>query len=299
MDLVVDRHTDIDDFLAAAEPFLLADEAMNSLLLGVARSLKRQTQPRRRRPPVLATVRRGKQVTLAAVLPAQRKLLLAGQQDDEESPAALADHLARTPVAIPWVLGPVDVALPFARRWSATTGADFQPGLRQQLYKAVRARIPPDSPPGHLQPAGFDERDLLSRWVLAFQQEALPKEEGDLEASQMIADRLLSNSDLFVWRTGEGDTPRTVSMAARARPTVRGIAVNLVYTPPELRRHGYASACVAHLTGLLLESGWEFCTLFTDRTNATSNHIYRHIGYEPIADFDEYRFSLPRPGRTG
>jgi uncharacterized protein len=137
---------------------------------------------------------------------------------------------------------------------------------------------------------------LLSRWVLAFQQEALPEEEGDLEAAQMIADRILSNNDLFVWRTGEGDASRTVSMAARARPTVRGIAVNLVYTPPEYRRHGYASACVAHLTGLLLESGWEFCTLFTDRTNATSNHIYREIGYEPIADFDEYRFSPPESG---
>jgi uncharacterized protein len=296
MEPVVVRHADIDDFLAAAEPFLLADEAMNSLFLGLTRSLKRQTQPRRRRPPVLATVRRGDQVNLAAVLPAQRKLLLAGQPDGEDSLAVLVEHLARAMIPVPSVLGPVDIALPFARRWSATTGAESHPGLRQQLYKAVVARIPPDSPLGHLQAADYDERDLLSRWVLAFQQEALPEEDVDLSAARMIVDRLLSNNDLFVWRTGDGDTSRTVSMAARARPTARGIAVNLVYTPPEGRRHGYASACVAHLTGLLLESGWEFCTLFTDRTNATSNHIYRQIGYEAIADFDEYRFSPSESG---
>lgn len=69
-------------------------------------------------------------------------------------------------------------------------------------------------------------------------------------------------------------------------------AVNLVYTPPELRRRGYASACVAALSQLLLDAGWKFCCLFTDMSNPTSNHIYQQIGYTPVCDFNEYIFEV-------
>jgi predicted GNAT family acetyltransferase len=53
-------------------------------------------------------------------------------------------------------------------------------------------------------------------------------------------------------------------MAALARPTARGIAVNFVYTPAELRQRGYPSACVAALSQQALDSGRGFTCLFTD-----------------------------------
>jgi hypothetical protein len=64
--------------------------------------------------------------------------------------------------------------------------------------------------------------------------------------------------------------------------------VGLVYTPPELRRRGYASACVGELSRKLLESGWEFCALFVDLANVTAMHVYERIGYAPVCDYDEY-----------
>lgn len=68
------------------------------------------------------------------------------------------------------------------------------------------------------------------------------------------------------------------------------MAVNAVYTPPELRRRGYAASCVAVLSQLLLDSGREFCTLFADRANSTSNGVYRRIGYQPLGSFTQYDF---------
>ena len=50
-------------------------------------------------------------------------------------------------------------------------------------------------------------------------------------------------------------------------------------------------ATVAALSQLLLDSGRKFCFLFTDLSNPTSNHIYQAIGYRPVCDVDEYRFS--------
>lgn len=68
------------------------------------------------------------------------------------------------------------------------------------------------------------------------------------------------------------------------------VTVSLVYTPPELRGHGYASRCVAALSQLLLESGWEYSSLFTDLSNPISNSIYQKIGYRPVCDFNDYIF---------
>ncbi len=79
-------------------------------------------------------------------------------------------------------------------------------------------------------------------------------------------------------------------MAGKSRPTAHGISVGPVYTPPSLRGRGYATALVAELSQHLLDSGYQFTTLFTDLANPTSNSIYQKIGYQPVCDFTEYAF---------
>ena len=63
---------------------------------------------------------------------------------------------------------------------------------------------------------------------------------------------------------------------------LNGIAIGGVYTPPESRGHGYASACVAALSQRQLDAGRAFCALYTDLANPTSNSIYQKIGYRPV-----------------
>jgi predicted GNAT family acetyltransferase len=74
------------------------------------------------------------------------------------------------------------------------------------------------------------------------------------------------------------------------RPTRRSICVSHVYTPPELRGKGYATACVAELSRQLLQSGWEFCTLFVDVANLPACRAYQKIGYSLVSEYEEYRF---------
>ena len=61
------------------------------------------------------------------------------------------------------------------------------------------------------------------------------------------------------------------------------LVFGILYTP-ELRRNGYASSVVAHLSQQELDSGREFCTVVTDLSNPTSNSIYQKIGYVQVAD---------------
>ena len=79
-----------------------------------------------------------------------------------------------------------------------------------------------------------------------------------------------------------------MSMAAWAGRTGRIVRINYVYTPPEHRGRGYASACVASLTRQLLDEGVALCCLYTDLANPTSNKIYQAIGYRPVCDAAEY-----------
>ena len=60
--------------------------------------------------------------------------------------------------------------------------------------------------------------------------------------------------------------------------------------PPRYRRHGYATALVAHQTQRLLDAGAETCLLYTDQANPTSNAIYAGIGYRPVCDAVEIAF---------
>ncbi|NJR12386.1 GNAT family N-acetyltransferase [bacterium] len=77
-------------------------------------------------------------------------------------------------------------------------------------------------------------------------------------------------------------------MGATVGLSPAGMRIGGVYTPPEQRGHGYASALTAALSQALLDDGLRFCTLNTDLKNPTSNKIYPAIGYYLVADQTMY-----------
>ncbi|MFG2722452.1 GNAT family N-acetyltransferase [Streptomyces sp. NPDC048416] len=68
-----------------------------------------------------------------------------------------------------------------------------------------------------------------------------------------------------------------------------------VYTPPGLRRHGYAAAVTSAATRLAQNRGAAQMVLFTDLSNPTSNALYQRLGYRPLRD----HLSLSFTERTG
>jgi predicted GNAT family acetyltransferase len=66
-----------------------------------------------------------------------------------------------------------------------------------------------------------------------------------------------------------------------------------VYTPPERRGRGYASAVVAAMSRAVLGAG-NRCILYADLDNPTSNAIYRALGYSAVAEALRYGFDDAR-----
>ncbi len=307
MNLYVARHSDAAGFLAAAESWLLAREAHNSLILGVALAQRRQAQTRRRRLPIYLTVSDATGLLLAAVSTAGIRLLLAG--DDTTDDDALDALVEQLPRSMPEVFAEQKLARRFAARWSAarwsaarwpaTTGPPATIGERQHLLQVTGVTLTavtllPHLPAGRLRPATVREAELLGDWLFAFQTTITSDDTVDREAASMIVNGLLARKDIYVWAVGEGAPERPVSMAIRSRPTANGTAISYVYTPAAERRHGYATACVVHLSQSLLDDGWQFCTLFVEDGHTTARNIYHRLGYQPIAEFAGYRL-MPAP----
>jgi hypothetical protein len=130
--------------------------------------------------------------------------------------------------------------------------------------------------PGELIPIQEAHLELLTDWLIGFS-EVIPEEPWARTEARERAERWVADRVGYLWHDGE---PK--SMARRARPAGNGITVTGVYTPPAFRRQGYATTCVAALSRLLLAEGYQYCTLYTDLSNPTSNSIYQKIGYRPV-----------------
>ncbi len=262
--------TDAETFLERAAPLLLADEARHNLILGLAGTLR--DQPGRYPSYELWIVEERGLVRTAALRTLPYRLVLAG---DAVQPlaTALSD--------LPGVVASAPEAEAFAAAWSARTGATVTRGVAQGVYALERV-IPPAHPAGAARPADESDRELLLDWLHAFSVEALDEEADEPSLQRMIDIRVTADADhgFTLWE----DEGRPVSLTGFGSPTPSGIRIGPVYTPPERRGRGYASALVAEVSQSQLDAGRRFCFLYTDLANPTSNKIYVDIGYERVCD---------------
>ena len=280
------QHTEAEDFLTATQSMLEQDEAANNLMLGIATRLHNQPE-RIKTAPYLATVSDGVDVLTAALMTPPNKLVVYADHDAATNQAALtriADDLLARQWPVPGVIGPSQASDHFLEIWRARAGATLGRVVRERIYKLTQVTWPP-APSGHFRVATLDDLDTIAAWTQAFAAEALHQTQSADDARNDARFRI-HHGDIFVW-----DDAGLVSCACRARPTRTGISIGFVYTPPQQRGHGYASACVAALSQHCLNADRQFCMLFTDLSNPTSNSIYQKMGYQPVCDFNEYAFA--------
>ena len=154
--------------------------------------------------------------------------------------------------------------------------------MRQGVYE-LRKVVHPVYPAGEFRQAAAEDIELVRLWARKFHEACF----GDDRCEQSIkdAETKVESGTLFFWVDSE-----PVTMAARSRPTPHGEAISFVYTPPGQRKRGHATAMVARLSQRILDEGKQFCALYTDLSNATSNSIYRRIGYTKVAEVADVHF---------
>lgn len=269
-------------FLEAAEPLLLRDEARHSLILGLAATLRDHPSLY---PEYRLWLIQEDSKTIGAALRTPPYNLILARPRDEGALEALAGALEEE---IPGVVGALPEVETFAAIWAGAAGATPRLRTTQGIYALERVR-PVSQVAGSMRPATDDDLPLLLDWWRAFAVEALHDDEPDEERIQQNVEHRLVSVDAghVLW---EENGP--VSVASFGNRTPNGIRIGPVYTPPEQRGTGYASALVGALSADLLAAGRRFCFLNTNRANPTASAIYERIGYELVGESAEIAFEL-------
>ncbi|HVF08257.1 MAG TPA: GNAT family N-acetyltransferase [Actinomycetota bacterium] len=274
----VTRFTDIQQFAGEAGTLIERDQAANNLVLGIVQSLLD-------RPDSYAEAscwvvdHEGKPVGAAIRTPPYNVVLADPLHVDAID--ALAERLATDQPSLPGVTANTPWVSRFADRWVATTGATARITIAQGVY-ALRSVSAPRPAEGAPRPATSDDRPLLERWMHEFEAEALAAMVRDEHAVARDIDARLDSGDSIgftLWTIGA----RPVSICGWTR-IPGGARVGPVYTPKADRRRGFASNLVADVSSRMLAGGAEACFLYTDLGNATSNGIYRALGYEQVSE---------------
>jgi RimJ/RimL family protein N-acetyltransferase len=283
---------DVAEFLAAAGAFLRAERARNTVFLTVTETMRVNPAQYRggddadpARLPLFGwwTVAGG--VRCAFMHTPDFPVLLTAL------PAAVAADLAAQTLAgrpLTGVNAYPEAAKAFGAAWREQTGGRVAVHRRMRLYRLAGLSWPSPMPDGVPRTAGEGDVALLTDWLTAFGREVNDMERGDLAAS--IRERY-SYGGLTLW---EADG-RPVSVAGLTRQAAGMVRVGPVYTPPELRGHGYASAATAEVSRTALAAGAEEVLLYTDLANPVSNAIYQRIGYEQVEDRVVLSFSRRLP----
>jgi predicted GNAT family acetyltransferase len=283
----VQRLDDAAVFLSEAEPLLLGDEPRHNLILGIAGTIRDSPEIYPLRSFWLGW--HGDEVAAAALRTPPYNLILA-QPRSPEALAWLAESISGE--ELPGVVGAVPEVDVFAEKWAEHTGGHPRTHMRQGIYSLEHVE-PPRPVPGSPRVATPEDRELVLRWWIAFGDEVLREGNPGRENAESMVDHRLSSTmrGVLLWE----DEGEPVSLAGWGGATPNGIRVGPVYTPPELRGRGYASAVTADLSrrlldGRLFDGGRRFCFLYTDLDNPTSNAIYERIGYRRVAESAEIQF---------
>jgi predicted GNAT family acetyltransferase len=198
----------------------------------------------------------------------------------EEFLPLLAVEIADKYPDSPGVGGPRSTAFPLAREIASRLGKKEALEMAMGIHQLEEV-LPVPPARGRMRAAEPGDVALLIRWTQAFNEEI-----GESRVDpRVFVEGHLAHQRLFVWEDG-----KPVSMAAFGGNTPHGARVYGVFTPVELRRLGYATNLTAALSRRILGSGRDYCFLFTDMANPTSNHIYHKMGYRQVGDWDQYRF---------
>ncbi len=271
-------------FLDATLEMLMENEALNNLPIGIARDMAAKGSPGEHPPFFAAIVLEGKPIMSALMTHRYPVNLYSRKPFNSDAARLIVDNLRSSQFLVPGVIGMKETTESFAELWREATGENWELAIKMRIYQLDQVRHKGDAL-GKCITAKEEHVSLLCSWLEAF--EVAIGDGPKTENHEKRVRQAIAEEDFFLW-IDETGTP--VSMAASGRKTETGEVVNAVYTPPEYRGKGYATACVAEASRLMLERGARFCCLFADLANPTSNGIYKRIGYEPVSDYQKLLF---------
>jgi hypothetical protein len=128
--------------------------------------------------------------------------------------------------------------------------------------------------PGSLRPANASDTIIVNKWVADFYEETFMSAP-PFDERIIIDEKTKSITSLYIWV--KHNNPCAMGMLCEAGAGTRRL--NLIYTPADLRRRGYAKAVVCALVKIVRDEG-AVPFLYAAAGNAAANGLYRSLGFK-------------------
>lgn len=264
-------HPDAHAFLARAEPWLRQVEMERAVALRSAQFA--QTDDRGFQKPLYwATVEDGGEVVGCVFRTPPYRLGMTSL------PVAcipeLVDSVGRVYSTLSGVAGPEPGASAFTAAWAKLHGGAWSVQSRQNLllHKAI---VPMREPPaGALRAANGADAGVAQQWGAAF-----ARESGLSGLGGGLCLNLLRARQLYFWDDGG---PRC--MLGVLRETHDAAAIGVLYTPPQYRERGYATAAAAAFSRHLLERGLPHSYFCLEPSNSVGYSLCHRLGYAVVQE---------------
>lgn len=277
------RYDNPEEFIEENEKFILEKEWLNNLMAG---NYKDAVEEGLNEKWLLARVTEGEQTELIMLLRKPWRLLMYSPTNNksEKLYRFAAEELYKIDPTLEGINTEKEISQIFAKEFCKIAGKEPKVRFEMRilvLEKLKEAKLRDDVV---FRKATMEDKDTLIKYRRMFSEEALHEtvSEEDLEKK---FERHFSMGYYLLEKDG-----KIVATASSNRHLTKGKSIGNVFTPVEERGKGYAYNLVYKISKEFLDSGLEYCVLFTDDSNPISNHVYEKIGYERRADTMEILF---------
>lgn len=277
------KYDDPNEFIEENEKFILEKEWLNNLMAG---NYKDAVTEGLNENWLLARVTDGGKTELIMLLRKPWRLLMYSPTNNksEELYRFAAEKLYEVDPNLEGVNTEKEISQTFAREFCKVAGKE--PKVRFEMRILVlenlkEAKLRDDV---IFRKAEIKDKPILKEYRRLFSEEALHETVSEEELEKKM-EKHFSMGAYVLEKDG-----KIVATATSNRHLTKGKSIGNVFTPKEERGNGYAFNIVYRLSKEFLNSGMEYCVLFTDDSNPISNHVYEKIGYEKRADTMEILF---------
>lgn len=277
------KYDNPEEFIEENEKFILEKEWLNNLMAG---NYKDAVKEGLNENWLLARVTDNEKTELIMLLRKPWRLLMYSPTNNksEELYRFAAEELYKIDPNLEGVNTEKEVSQIFAREFCKVAGKE--PKVRFEMRILVLEKLEEASLRDDVvfRKAIMEDKETLKEYRRLFSEEALHEtvSEEDLEKK---FEKHFEMGYYLLEKDG-----KIVATASSNRHLTKGKSIGNVFTPKEERGNGYAFNLVYRISKQFLDSGLEYCVLFTDDSNPISNHVYEKIGYERRADTTEILF---------
>ena len=284
VELKLARYKDADEFHEHCHDWLMVREDLNNGLINLGNLLS-QNQDIFQQPYWFGGFVDTKGIVGCAMHARPDGLVLSDMPDLAVN--ILVRNLSAELGSIDRVLGPTKTAQYFAKNWGREIGVCPQAQSEWNVYRVDTIAPLSSAASGRLRQGTVDDTPLVHSWGTDYGEER----PSPVDVPDYLS-RKLKNGDLYVW---ENQGPRTIlTISGRIG---KGVRVSAVYTPPQHRGNGFASAALQEICRRMKSDGFSYVTLSV-LINDPAERVYQKLGFHSIGQRAAITFSVCDPSSS-